>query len=342
MIKRVLIPLDGSELAERAVPHLLRFITSEQTELLLMTALSSSVFPLLSDKMRSLTSERIVLSDESEASEQMQMIAQQLVQRGFRVESQFLPGVAAECILHLSEKANVDLIAMSTHGRTGIELALLGSVADKVVRNARSPVFIVPSKQCAAQETLVVNARSPVFIVPSKVMTETAPPPRAIVLPLDGTTLAETALPVARQFAKDTGAVIHLLRVIEFRDSEDELVADETAIDLNEAKGQPVVRQAACYLERIQLQLQLAGVVSRCHTVEGDPAEAIIRMARAEDADLITMSTHGRSGVERIVHGSVVSQVISNAMCPLLLMRGKVPVEAFECEGSAATANSFC
>lgn len=320
MIKRVLIPLDGSELAERAVPHLLRFITSERTELLLMTALSSSVFPLLSDKMRSLTSERIVLSDESEASEQMQMIAQQLVQRGFRVESQFLPGVAAECILHLSEKANVDLIAMSTHGRTGIELALLGSVADKVVRNARSPVFIVPSK----------------------VMTETAPPPRAIVLPLDGTTLAETALPVARQFAKDTGAVIHLIRVIEFQDSEDELVADETAIDLNEAKGQPVVRQAACYLERIQLQLQLAGVVSRCHTVEGDPAEAIIRMARTEDADLITMSTHGRSGVERIVHGSVVSQVISNAMCPLLLMRGKVPVEAFECEGSTATANSFC
>lgn len=324
MIKRVLIPLDGSELAERAVPHLLRFITSEQTELLLMTALSSSVFPLLSDKMRSLTSERIVLSDESEASEQMQMIAQQLVQRGFRVESQFLPGAAAECILHLSEKANVDLIAMSTHGRTGIELALLGSVADKVVRNARSPVFIVPSKVMTETET------------------ETAPPPRAIVLPLDGTVLAETALPVARQFAKDTGAVIHLIRVIESQDSEDELVADETAIDLNEVKGQPVVRQAACYLERIQLQLQLAGVVSRCHTVEGDPAEAIIRMARAEDADLITMSTHGRSGVERIVHGSVVSQVIGNAMCPLLLMRGKVPVEAFECEGSAATANSFC
>lgn len=321
MIKRVLIPLDGSELAERAVPHLLRFITSEQTELLLMTALSSSVFPLLSDKMRSFTSEQIVLSDESEASEQMQMIAQQLVQRGFRVESQFLPGAAAECILHLSEKANVDLIAMSTHGRTGIELALLGSVADKVVRNARSPVFIVPSK----------------------VMTKTtAHTPRAIVLPLDGTTLAETALPVARQFAKDTGAVIHLLRVIEFQDSEDELVADETTIDLNEAKGQPVVRQAACYLERIQLQLQLAGVVSRCHTMEGDPADAIIRMARAEDADLIAMSTHGRSGVERIVHGSVVSQVIGNAMCPLLLMRGKVPVEAFECEGSAATANSFC
>ena len=320
MIKRVLIPLDGSELAERAVPHLLRFITSEQTELLLMTALSSSVFPLLSDKMRSFTSEQIVLSDESEASEQMQMIAQQLIQRGFRVESQFLPGAADECILHLSEKANVDLIAMSTHGRTGIELALLGSVADKVVRNARSPVFIVPSK----------------------VMTKTAHTPRAIVLPLDGTTLAETALPVARQFAKDTGAVIHLLRVIEFQDSEDELVADETAIDLNEAKGQPVVRQAVCYLERIQLQLQLAGVVSRCHTMEGDPAEAIIRIARAEDADLIAMSTHGRSGVERIVHGSVVSQVIGNAMCPLLLMRGKVPVEAFECEGSAATANSFC
>lgn len=302
MIRRVLIPLDGSELAEQVIPHLLRFVSPMGTELLLMTASSSSIFPLLNDTIRSLTSEQIVLSNEN-VSKQVHAVAQQLNQIGFRVKSQFLSGTPAESILHLAEEAYVDLIAMSTHGRTGFGLVLLGSIAEEVVRNACPPVFLVPAQAVVKPDPL----------------------PRTILLPLDGTPLAETAIPTACQFAKNTGAVIHLVRIIEPHGGAEQSKKQPLSNHLD--NSQPISQQAACYLERMRLRLQLAGVVTRCQVTEGIPADTIVRIAHAENADLIVMSTHGRTGMERLVYGSVVSQVIGNTICPLLLMRGKVPVE---------------
>jgi nucleotide-binding universal stress UspA family protein len=310
MIRRVLIPFDGSELAERVIPHLLRFVAPERTELLLMTALSSSIFPLFNDTLRSLTVERSILSHESEASEQVHAVTQQLDQLGFSVESQFLQGTPAESILRLSQEANVDLIAMSTHGRTGLGLALLGSVADEVVRHACPPVFLVPAQTVAKSDPL----------------------PRTILLPLDGSPLAETAIPVARQFAQNTGASIHLLRVVEPHDDADESTDEPISYLPGDIGEQPISRQAACYLERIRLRLQFSGTVSHCQIAQGNPSDAIVRIAHEKNADVIVMSTHARTGVERLLHGSVVGQVISKTRCPLLLMRGKVPVE--DCERS--------
>lgn len=319
MIRRVLIPLDGSELAEQVIPHLLRFVVPQRTELLLMTALSSFLPPLRSNTSRLHASEHPVILHEDKPGERVRAVAQQFNQNGFKVESRFLPGTPAESILRLAEEACVDLIAMSTHGRTGLGVALLGSVADEVVRNARPLVFLVPAR--------IAVKPDPLF--------------RTILLPLDGTPLAEMAIPAARQFAQDTGAVIHLVRVVELHDAENGLTTNQVFIDLDGPKGQPIIRQAACYLERIRLRLQLAGITSRFHVATGDPAQTIVRIADAENADVIVMSTHGRAGVERMVHGSVVGQVIGNTVCPLLLMRGKVPIEAYECNGNVASAKAF-
>ena len=321
MIKRVLIPLDGSELAEQVIPHLLRFVAPERTELLLMTALSSFILPSLNNTIRALASEQIAISHEDEINERLHAVAQQLNQNGFRIESKCLPGTAAENILRLAEEAYVDLIAMSTHGRTGLGLALLGSVADEVVRNARPPVFLVSARIAVQPDSL----------------------PRTILLPLDGTPLAEAAIPAACQFAQATGAMIHLVRVVEPHDSGNAgegLTTGQIFSDLDNTEGQPIIRQAVCYLERIRLRLQLAGITCRYHVTAGGPADSIIRIAHAENADLIVMSTHGRTGVERMVYGSVASQVISTTPCPLLLMRGKVLVEADERDGNAVSAKS--
>lgn len=320
MIRRALIPLDGSELAEQTIPHLLRFTTPEQTELLLMTALSSSSFPLFNHTVRRVESERTSVSSKNEAGERIHVVAQQLNQAGFKVANQLLSGMPAESILHLAEEAFVDLIAMSTHGRTGLGLALLGSVADEVVRHARSPVFLVPAGAVVKSEPL----------------------PRTILLPLDGTPLAETAIPAASQFARNTGATILLIRVVEPEDSDDESQDEQTTANPDYARERPMIRQAASYLERMQLRLQLAGVSSRCQVKTGKPADIIARVVYAEDADLVVMSTHGRTGVDRVLHGSVVGQVISHTICPLLLMRGRVSAEAYEYDGSMASSASPC
>ena len=318
MIKRVLIPLDGSELAELVIPHLLRFSVPQRTEFLLMTALSPSIFPSFDNIISSHQSEQMEIAPTHEniASERVHAISQQLKQHGFKVESKFLSGMPADSILRLAEQAYVDLIAMSTHGRTGLGLALLGSVADEVLHNAHPPIFLVPARVELQSDSVL----------------------RTILLPLDGTPVAEAALPVAHQFAQDTGAIIHLLRVAELYDTKHESAIDSAFTSCDDFGEQPVVRQATCYLERIHSRLQLAGIASRCQVVIGDPADTIVRIACADNVDVIVMSTHGRSGVERMVYGSVVSQVISNTLCPLLLVRGKVRAEVYEYNGNAVSA----
>lgn len=305
MIKRVLIPLDDSELAERVIPHLLRFVTPAQSELLLMTALPSPILAGRShDKPAAV----------SGGGERLQAVAQRLGQLGFRVNHQVLAGAPAATILGLAEEAQVDLIAMSTHGRSGLGLAPLGSVADEVVRNARQPVFLAPPQAQAKPDSV----------------------PNVVLLPLDGTPLAETAIPAACQFAQLTGANIHMIRVVEPADCPDGRSDAQAAVDLHDTEHAPVVRQAVGYLERIKLRLQLAGVESCFRVALGDPVNVIPRIVQAEQVDLIVMSTHGRSGVARVVHGSVAGQIINHTTCPLLLMRGKVPVEVSERDSQVA------
>ncbi|MGG7055733.1 universal stress protein [Nitrosomonas sp. ANs5] len=309
MIRRVLIPLDDTELAERAIPHLLRFVTPAQSELLLMTALPSPILAGRShDKPAAV----------SGGGEWLQAVAQRLGRLGFRVNHQVLAGAPAETILSLAEEAQVDLIAMSTHGRSGLGLALLGSVADEVVRNARQPVFLAPPQAQAKPDSV----------------------PGVVLLPLDGTPLAETAIPAACQFAQLTGASVHMIRVVDPADCQDRRVDAQTAVDLNDTEHSPIVRQAVAYLERIKLRLQLAGVESCFQVALGDPVNVIPRIVQAEQADLIVMSTHGRSGVARVVHGSVAGQIINHTTCPLLLMRGKVPVEVSERDSQVALSFS--
>lgn len=314
MIRRVLIPLDGSELAEQVIPHLLRFITPDQTELLLMTALSTS--RSLAEDIPSLqTSKQTAVSKECKARKQLCDTTQKLNQIGFSVIDRLLSGIPTESILRLAEETFVDLIAMSTHGRTGLGRALLGSVADEVVCSARPPVFLAPA-------AITVKPRSV---------------PRTILLPLDGTSLAEAAIPIARQFAQNTGATLSLIRVVRPNHSGHEQHDEQVS-----AGEQSDAHQAISYLERIQLQLQLANVPSRYQVASGNPAEVIIRTMHAENIDLIVMSTHGRSGVERMVYGSVTSRIIGNTTCPLLLVRGMVPVEVYESNDDRVSAASFC
>ena len=95
MIRRVLIPLDGSELAEHVIPHLLRFVAPQRTELLLMTALSSFLHPLRDNTIRSLAPEQTLISHHDKSSERVHAVAQLFNQSGFKVECKVLPGTTS-------------------------------------------------------------------------------------------------------------------------------------------------------------------------------------------------------------------------------------------------------
>ncbi|MFN8446272.1 MAG: universal stress protein [Caldilineaceae bacterium] len=315
IFKRILIPLDGSELAEQVVPHLQRFFAPNQVEIILMAA-SSPALAMLGDFSQP-SSDPALPATSDPVRARIQALTQQLTEQGFKATAHFLVGSPSECILRLAEEEHVDLIAMSTHGRTGIGRALLGSVSDQVVRNARPPVFLVPAAAVAKPEKS----------------------PEDLLVPLDGSQFAETALPIAQSFAQMTATAIQLLRVIEPATTHERELMYGNADSLS-AVFQTRAKIATNYLEQIRLRLQLAGIPSSHHVVFGKPAAAIAQIASSEEIDLIVMSTHGRSGVERLVYGSIASQVIHDATCPLLLMHGQETIPVQEPAGNVAPATS--
>jgi nucleotide-binding universal stress UspA family protein len=142
-----------------------------------------------------------------------------------------------------------------------------------------------------------------------------------ILVPLDGSTLAEAALSTAREFAERDGSTISLLRAAEGMTlpGGDTVEAQVTA-----------VREAEEYLAAVVRRLEGKGIRRiETHVWYGPPATAIVEAAAVQKADLIVMSTHGRSGLGRLVLGSVAESVLRGTTAPILIVRaGHAPVDA--------------
>ena len=150
----------------------------------------------------------------------------------------------------------------------------------------------------------------------------------AILVPLDGSAMAELALPRATELARAAGARLLVLRAAEAHTLPG---ADPTDAQIR------VVQEAEAYLARIAERLGTAGVAEVETSVwYGPPASAIIEAARLRKADLIVMTTHGRSGVQRLIFGSVAESVLRGMTTPILLIRSaEAPVQAPAAAGQA-------
>jgi nucleotide-binding universal stress UspA family protein len=138
---------------------------------------------------------------------------------------------------------------------------------------------------------------------------------KKILVPLDGSSFAEEALPHARELAECGGAEIVLARVDEPYEPPPGIFVPATAIP-------EVVRLSAGeYLEQLVSRLRLAGFKVESVVLDGKVADALLKYAREEGVDLIVMSTHGRTGISRLLMGSVAEQIVHGAHCPVLLMR---------------------
>ena len=144
----------------------------------------------------------------------------------------------------------------------------------------------------------------------------------SVLVPLDGSTMAEAALPKAVEFIRQNpGASLHLLRAAE--------ATTLPGVDPTDAQV-AVVREAEEYLERVAARLRKEGVGPVKTSVwYGAAASAIVEAARVRNIDLIVMSTHGRSGLGRLVLGSVAESVLRGTRTPILLIRAdEAPVQS--------------
>jgi nucleotide-binding universal stress UspA family protein len=285
MLATLLVPLDGSHLAEQALPYAERLAEATSARLVLSCVLPLSV----------LQRPEADLASADEARAYLQAIADRLTSKGRVVETTAPWGNPASWILEQVSSTHADLVVMATHGRSGPGRWLYGSVADEVLRRAPVPVMLVP---------------------PGVAELWPADRPLCILVPLDGSPHAEAALGPAKELATRLGSEIVLLQVVLFSpysfygDGSAYLAGFDPDVALGEARQ---------YLEG--LTTQLVGNRVRVVAELGQPSFAIAEVARREKANLIAMATHGRSGLARLVLGSIATGTLQRTSVPLMLIR---------------------
>jgi nucleotide-binding universal stress UspA family protein len=143
--KKILVPLDGSEISEAILPEIEKLASAFGSGISLLHVVPLLIFPGAMEPVVQYETIAEALTKEGEAY--LRAIEKRLQAKGFAVESQLLQGNEAHVILEQCDRKDIDLIAMTTHGRSGVSRWLLGSVAEKIVRHATKPIFLVRSAQ---------------------------------------------------------------------------------------------------------------------------------------------------------------------------------------------------
>jgi nucleotide-binding universal stress UspA family protein len=286
----ILVPLDGSPVANRALSHASALARARAYPVLLLRVLTPE--PRRGEE----------LLQEPEARAELQRIADRLracdVSASVQISTTLL-GSPAEVIVDTAQREGAQIIVMSTHGRTGLGRWLYGSVAEQVLRLAPIPVLLVPA---------ISNRVWP-----------TDHPPR-VLLTLDGSDAAARAIAPVTEWARALSAEVTLVRV------QPSSGAEAAAYMYEDRPAEQ--REAVQSLETAAAHLRHAGIHATLSTPTGHPAQCIAEVARERDVDIIAMATHGRSGVSRVVLGSVATETLQRAAVPMLLIGVKPPSAA--------------
>ena len=294
--RSILVPLDGSALAERALAVASSLAPRFGSALHVVHVHRDRVFD-------ELTTYGLAGADARAAAEQYVLtVADRLRAAGkTQVAGTVLDGSPASAIVDYAPKADIDLIVMSSHGRTGASRFWLGSVADAVIRTTAVPVLLVRGGD-----------------------EQTAPGRfERILVPLDGSSLAEAVIPHAIALARLNAGHVHLLRIEE---RAEDLRMSVWGLAASEPDDLPArLERADHYLHSVvaQSQSEWAPATVSAEARGGHRVgETIAQVAVERDSDLIAMTTHGH-GASRLLVGSVADKVIRGTTCNILLSRAR-------------------
>jgi nucleotide-binding universal stress UspA family protein len=268
--------------------------------------LAEAILPLLESPQHLWGSEVVLIrsvtvdaptnpSAETEAGDYLATQARRLERTGLRVRCEVWHGDPSQAILNAAARGRVGLIAMTTHGWRGVDRLRFGSVAESVVRKARVPVLLVRGQ-----------------------MRWPADRPPRILVPLDGSALSAAVLTVIARLRQPLRGVVELLHILQ---------APATGLVSPSSLTAAEAERAAArnYLERVAARLAGKGFEVEWVVLEGPAATTIAQRVVDRGADLVAMTTHGRSGVARLLLGSVAEQVLRTADAPVLLWKAGVP-----------------
>lgn len=276
MFRTILVPTDGSPLSERALPAAIEIAHAQDAELRFVRVVQWLQWMDMGPEgyMSADVYDQVMEALDQDAQQSLDRAVAAAQTSGVRASAARLHGFPIPAVLDYEAEHQPDLVVMATHGRTGLARFARGSVADAVVREGTAPVLLIHS------------------------FGDEAGPMKRAVVPLDGSAVAEEAIPIVEALAGQPLAHVHLVQ------------ATRAAEDV------PVARE---YLMRIAERLATSRLEVSTGVAAGEPHWVISEAAK--DGDLVIMATHGRGGVDRLRHGSVATQALHELTVPLLLVR---------------------
>ncbi|MFN2234389.1 MAG: universal stress protein [Anaerolineales bacterium] len=302
MFDPILVPLDGSQLAECVLPHAAAFARSFDAEITLLrileknqTGVSAQLFDLLNWQIQ-----------KTKATLYLEEIKARFMESNIQARAIVLEGLVPEGITDCAQNEGMKLIILSSHGRHGMTQWGLSSITQKIILSAPTSVLIV---------------RAHPQNIPTDELAET-PLYQRILVPLDGSQRAEHVLPIVMQLAHVYKPTIHLVHVVQTPEMARQMPPTQEDIDLAKHVVARNREEAGHYLEQVKSRSYLQGIDVKTHLMTSDhTAASLHQVVEQEQIDMVTLSAHGYSGKHQWPYGSVASNFILYGKVSLLIVQ---------------------
>jgi nucleotide-binding universal stress UspA family protein len=304
MFEHILVPLDGSPLAESVLPHTVALAQTFGARVTLLQAVERGRATGLNRAIDPLNWH----IRKAEAEAYLDEVAARLQAVDLRTDKVLLEGLAAERIIEFAHEQDVSLILLSSHGQSGLSEWNINSVVQKVILRAYMPVLIVRAYQPAISDLTGLRYRR-------------------LLVPLDGSQRAECALPLASTLARFYDSQLLLAHVVSRPEVPRRAPLTQEEIELVDRLTELNRREAVKYLEDLRSRL-LSDAQIRL-LISEDAAAALHELVVQENVDLVLLSAHGYTGEAKWPYGSVALNFIAYGTTPLLIMQD-LPKEELE------------
>ncbi len=302
MFDPILVPLDGSQLAECVLPHSIAIASSFDAEITLLRVLEKNqagtpaqIFDLLNWQI-----------NKTKATLYLEKTRIRLEEARIRAQATVLEGLVAEGITEYAQNKGMKLIVLSSHGHTGQSKWGISNIAQKIILNAPTSVLIVRAYQHDIRAGTLMDI----------------PAYQRILVPLDGSQRAENVLPIVTQLARFHKSQIHLVHVVQTPEMARQMPPLPEDIDLSNRVVARNQEEAGRYLEQMKTRSILEGIPVQVHLLTSDnTAVALHQLAEQEHMDMVALSAHGYSGNQQWPYGGMVNNFILYGKVPLLIVQ---------------------
>ncbi len=294
MMHSILVPLDGSKLSEEVLPFAAAIGTRLGAELTLLYVVSPEGFSERVDERYGHLLDGFAEYSRQWAEGYLSGVQERLREQGTESTPRVATGGPAQAIVSEARRPGIGLIAMTTHGRSGLARWTMGSVAEGVLRETTAPLLLYRATGQGGTSTL------------GKVM-----------LPLGGSPASEQAIPLATSLTRKLAVPLVLARAVPMT----VFGADDDGADYMVEVLEAMEEEAQGYLEQKQKDLVSNGLVVESRFLRGDAASSLIDLTHKLPDCLVVMSTAGRTGLGRMILGSVADRVVRHSARPVVLVR---------------------